>query len=389
MAVDAVITEPSPALPLILPDRPPRRPLAIDLFAGAGGLSLGFVQAGFSIAASVDPDPFAARTQKENLSDPRNPNGILAKFLSEVPASRLATAHRQLGSDRLDVLMGGPPCQGFSRSNMRTRTMDNPKNVLFREFLGMVEALTPRVVVLENVADFARFNDGAVADEIRGVLAAMPIKYDVQHAVLCAADYGVPQRRNRVFFVAVEHGMSFEFPAKLNKPHVKLWDAISDLPRLKNGNQKDVCYYRTEPLTPYQEAVRAGMGRTVANNCVSRNGELVLQRYRYIRPGQNWEAIPDELMTNYAEKQRTHHWIYLRLKEGEPSVTITHFRKSMLIHPRQHRGLSVREAARIQSFPDSFVFHGPLMHQQQQVANAVPPMLARAVAVAVRAALGF
>ena len=114
-------------------------------------------------------------------------------------------------------------------------------------------------------------------------------------------------------------------------------------------------------------------------NYVSRNNDLVIERYKYIGQGQNWSAIPDHLMKNYADKKRCHSGIYKRLKAGEPSVVISNYRKSMLIHPYQHRGISVREAARIQSFPDDFIFKGPISHIQQQIGNAVPPLLAKAI----------
>lgn len=263
-------------------------------------------------------------------------------------------------------------------------------NYLFREFLRHVELLRPRVFILENVADFVKFNKGAVADEITAAFDEMSLDYELMDpAVLCAADYGVPQRRNRVFFVAVEKGISWGFPSPTCITPVTLWEAISDLPELPNGNQQDVCDYATPPSTAYQKLMRISSGDTVANNLVSRNSELIIERYKHISQGDNWEAIPDDLMANYADKSRTHNWIYLRLQEDAPAVTITHFRKSMLIHPRQDRGLSVREAARIQSFKDDFVFCGPLMHQQQQVANAVPPLLAQRIAESVRDALGF
>jgi len=364
-------------------------PVVIDLFAGAGGLSQGFTDAGFRVAAAVESDKWAIMTQTANHAESDEPVDVISIPVQSVPVVRLVDACKTLRVARPDVLMGGPPCQGFSRANMRTRSMENPDNCLFREFLKLVSELRPRVVVLENVADFAKFNGGAVADEIRELLRSMPVQYDLHFEVLCAAHYGVPQRRNRVFFVAVESGLAFSFPEPTHSKPITLWDAISDLPQLPNGNVQDVCKYTLPPQNEYQKAMRANCGETVTNNMVSRNGELVMRRYGHIKQGQNWESIPDELMANYADKSRTHHWIYLRLKQNEPSVTITHFRKSMLIHPNQDRGLSVREAARIQSFRDSFVFCGPLMHQQQQVANAVPPLLAQAVARSVRESLGM
>ena len=364
------------------------KPVAVDLFSGAGGLSEGFVQRGFFAAASVEANRYAAQTQRRNHAyRHRFRTEVISADVRSVPAARLAEICARAGSSRPHVLMGGPPCRGFSRSNRRTRNLDNPENRLFWDFLRLVRELSPLIAVIENVADLVRFENGAVADEIQACLEEM--HYQVHREVLNALRYGVPQRRSRVFFVAVESGMKFAFPEGRNDGEIPVWSAISDLPRLSNGHAVDeVPYGSPQPLSEYQAKRRNGKP-TVKNNMVSRNNDLVIERYKYIPQGGNWEDIPKELMHNYADRTRCHHWIYRRLPEDEASITIMNFRKNMLIHPREHRGLSVREAARIQSFNDGYIFCGPLMHQQQQVANAVPPLLARAVARAVRHALGI
>lgn len=155
----------------------------------------------------------------------------------------------------------------------------------------------------------------------------------------------------------------------------------SDLPRLTSGAAIDELPYGSdEPLSDYQAAMRCQANCIVSGNLVTQNSPLIIQRYRHIKPGQNWEAIPAKLMKNYADCSRCHTGIYYRLKWKRPSKVIGNFRKNMLIHPSQHRGLSVREAARLQSFPDDYVFIGSIGFQQQQVADAVPPLLAQAVA---------
>ena len=388
-AVAPSAKEPELGLNSVSPGYPPRRALLVDVFAGAGGLSQGFLDAGFQLAASVESNTYAAATQRHNHGQRDYPPDIIDEPVEHIPVDRLLASCGRFGALRPDVLVGGPPCQGFSRSNMQTRTLDNPLNHLFRYFLNLVSKLDPRAVVLENVADLTRFDGGSIADEIVLALKQMPRKYSVERELLCAADFGVPQTRNRVFFVAFERGLRFDFGMLEKRTPVTLWQAISDLPDLENGNTVDELPYAQPPQNAYQHAMREHAGLKVTNCLVSRNGELVRKRYRHIRQGENWESIPDELMSNYADKSRTHHWIYLRLKQHDPSVTITHFRKSMLIHPLQDRGLSVREAARIQSFRDDFTFCGPLMHQQQQVANAVPPLMAQAVATALRRTLAF
>jgi len=366
-----------------------QKPVAIDLFSGAGGLSEGFIMAGFHVAASVEKNKFAAETQRYNHArwkqyqtkivndDLRNTAEVIAKLRAE-------------GIEAVDVVVGGPPCQGFSRANMRTRNRDNPDNKLFHQFVSIVDAYKPKVIVLENVADLATFEDGEVADAI--ISAFRRIGYAVDMAMLNTVNFGVPQKRKRVFFIGTRNKIPIEFPnSEITDPtkFISVWEAISDLPHLENGNTLDKMPYRTNAgLTDYQRKMRRKGTTQVLNNMVTRNSNLVIKRYAFIPQGGNWLNIPDELMDNYTNKKRCHQWIYRRLPENEPAVAITNFRKNMLIHPREDRGLSVREAARFQSFPDDFIFFGGIGQQQQQVANAVPPLLAKAVAKSVRRTLG-
>lgn len=161
---------------------------------------------------------------------------------------------------------------------------------------------------------------------------------------------------------------------------VTVKEAIDDLPFLKNGDMIDVAPYTKtyKEAFAYERLMRKG-SKVARQNFVSKNNDLVIQRYHYIGQGQNWRAIPDFLMQNYSNKKRCHSGIYKRLREDAPSVVISNYRKSMLIHPTVDRGISVREAARLQSFPDNFIFDGPISHIQQQIGNAVPPLLAKAV----------
>lgn len=203
--------------------------------------------------------------------------------------------------------------------------------------------------------------------------------YTVSSKVLWASDYGVPQNRNRFFLIGNKNGIKYEFPEPFNY-QVTVKDAIEDLPLLQNGDNYETRPYRlpVSKVSKYAQQMRRNSTEST-QNYVSRNNDLVIKRYSYIKQGENWRAIPDSLMENYADKNRTHSGIYKRLREDSPSVVISNYRKSMLIHPTQDRGLSVREAARIQSFPDDFYFEGPISHIQQQIGNAVPPLLAKAV----------
>jgi DNA (cytosine-5)-methyltransferase 1 len=290
----------------------------------------------------------------------------------------------------IDVVMGGPPCQGFSRANMRTRSSSNPLNKLVSHFIRAVKGLKPHVAVLENVADLEIFQNRRFVEKLKSQFENTG--YQVECRVLTASDFGVPQRRRRFFLIAVRDGLPILFPKATvsQDSYITVWDSISDLPKLTNGNRvDDLAYCRNKHLTHYQIMMRKRTNGKVRNNYVSENSDLVIQRYAYIPQGGNWRDIPDHLMDNYKDKHRCHNYIYRRLREEETSIVITHFRKSMLIHPKQDRGLSVREAARIQSFPDHFIFKGPLISQQQQVANAVPPLLAKAVAQSVKKMLKY
>lgn len=340
----------------------------IDIFSGAGGLSLGAEMAGIQISHAIEINPSAAKTFARNHKDAQVHQGDI----KELNPSTLKGDHKNVF-----VILGGPPCQGFSLSNTRTRNMNNEKNFLFKEFVRFVRELRPIWFVLENVYGLTNIEKGDTRIMIESHFRELG--YEVNSQVLWASDYGVPQKRNRFFMVGNRTGIKFEFPEKQNKI-ITVEDAIGDLPLLANGQSIDKADYTIpyEQASEYAQLMRR-RSDYATQNYVSKNNELVIERYKHIRQGENWRAIPDELMWNYTDKTRTHSGIYKRLKANEPSVVISNYRKSMLIHPTQDRGLSVREAARLQSFPDDFYFEGPISHVQQQIGNAVPPLLAKAV----------
>lgn len=342
----------------------------IDIFSGAGGLSAGAEMAGIVVMCAIEKNKSAADTFARNHPKAK----VINQDIQTVDATDL-----QFEGKAPFIIMGGPPCQGFSLSNTRTRNMENPNNLLFREFVRLVKEINPKWFVFENVWGITNINNGEVMSMIKGCFESLG--YMVTPKVLCASDYGVPQNRERFFMVGNRLGIDFVFPKGEYKGHpISVWDAISDLPRLENGQMLEVGDYALsiEEATEYERLMRRYSQRPT-QNYVSKSNELVIKRYTYIGQGENWRAIPDELMKNYANKQRCHSGIYKRLVADAPSVVISNYRKSMLIHPYQHRGLSVREAARIQSFPDDFYFEGPISHIQQQIGNAVPPLLAKAV----------
>lgn len=339
--------------------------IGIDLFAGAGGLSLGAEMAGINVQIAVENDVYAAQTYQAN-----HPNTVvITKDIKDVNQFEINREGNSL------VLFGGPPCQGFSTSNQKTRNRENPKNWLFQEFIRIAKQLEPDWIVFENVRGIVETEKGffskRISDEFCG------LGYTCTTMVLCASDYGVPQTRSRFFLIGSKHGFTVAVPSPQDET-VTVKDAISDLPSLSNGADIDVLRYRSSSVSEYAKILRKSLTEC-SGHLVTRNSDNIIKRYSYIPEGGNWESIPDELMKNYKDKSRCHTGIYRRLCSDKPAVTVGNYRKSMLVHPWEDRGLSVREAARLQSFPDTYIFCGSIGFQQQQIGNAVPPFLAKAV----------
>ena len=326
--------------------------------------------AGIRISTAIEINPHAAKTFLRNHKGAK----VLQEDIQNIDPKALHGEKKPVF-----VIMGGPPCQGFSMSNTRTRNMKNEKNFLFLEFVRFVEEIRPEWFVLENVWGLTNINEGKIQSMIEDCFRAIDGYDHITSSVLWASDYGVPQNRNRFFMVGNRLGIDFKFPKK-HETKITVEEAIGDLPYLQNGEMVDETPYTLalEKASTYAQLMRKGSD-IARQNYVSRNNDLVVERYKYIGQGQNWRAIPDFLMQNYADKGRCHSGIYKRLRADQPSVVISNYRKSMLIHPYEDRGISVREAARLQSFPDTFIFEGSLMHIQQQIGNAVPPLLAKAV----------
>ena len=339
--------------------------LGIDLFSGAGGLSAGATAAGIQIALAIESDTHAAATYRVN-----HPKVDLL-----VEDIRCLPDLAPIDTSQPTVVFGGPPCQGFSTSNQRTRNLSNPANHLYVDFIRVVRSMRPTYVVFENVRGFLETKGGfffsVVLKELR------QLGYSVTHDILTATDFGVPQRRSRLFIVgSLTKALKLPSPSTTAKTTVS--DALLDLPLLENGATIHETCYRQDPHSDYSRLMRKNSD-VCTNNLVTRNAGYVVDRYKHIPPGGNWRYIPEALMSNYTDRSRCHDGIYHRLSWNCPSIVIGNYRKNMLIHPSAHRGLSVREAARIQSFPDSYLFTGSIGFQQQQVANAVPPLLAQAV----------
>jgi len=348
--------------------------IGVDLFSGAGGMSLGAIGAGVDVQVAIEADRCAAATYAQNHPRIRVLNRRVESVQS-VDVLRLPRKRKQL------IVFGGPPCRGFSTSNQRTRSILNPANWLFAEYLRFIKMVTPHWVVFENVKGILETEGGYFLNRV--IQGLKRIGYAVSVCVLDASRFGVPQKRSRVFVVGSIDGITLQTPKPTFTTPVTVWDAIHDLPILRNGAGINLLPYRCPPKSTFATQMRGGLD-SCANHLVTRSQDYIVNRYKSVPPGGNWSSIPAELMANYANPERCHTGIYRRLEWGGPSVVIGNFRKNMLIHPSQSRGLSVREAARLQSFPDSFTFCGSIGFQQQQVGNAVPPLLAKVVFDAIR-----
>jgi DNA (cytosine-5)-methyltransferase 1 len=344
---------------------------AVDIFSGAGGLSIGACMAGIKPIMAVEFNIHAANTYKRN--HPTIAHNVLQADIKTVEPLKYTTKYPF-------ILFGGPPCQGFSIANTKTRNIDNPNNWMYKEYIRFIEDLEPEWFLFENVVGFRSFGKGIFAKEVEKEL--QQLGYETNSTVLNAANFGVPQKRSRFFIVGHQKskgGIKFDFDKLEKQPIVSVEEALHDLPSLTNGEKLEVSLYKSPPKSNFVRLMRKKK-KKVSQNLVTENKPHIIERYKVIKQGENWEAAKrNGLLDSYSSTKSTHSGIYKRLESDKPSVTIANYRKSMLIHPYEDRGLSLREAARLQSFPDDFIFEGTLSFQQQQVGNAVPPLLAKTI----------
>ena len=362
----------------------------LELCSGPGGLSEGFMSAKykdskFFIAVANDSDENVYHTYTNNH---KNTKFVLGSLVSEKIKKDIEnTISDTVGTSKIDIVIGGPPCQGFSHANKKTRTLSNPLNRLALDFFEMVRRIKPFSFVLENVPGILSMQNGNVMDQIIQNFQSLGYN-NTEYWILNAADYGVPQKRKRVFVVGSKSQKKIIPPKPTHgqtqlERYTTVWDVLSDLPTIPSGHKiSSSIKYRHTAKNSLQKELR-NRSNIVKNHTVTINNDLVIERFKCVPQGGNWQDIPKKKMSRngqYKNMHYTHSGIYRRLSANEPSVTITNFRKSMLIHPTQNRLLSVREAARLQTFPDTFEFHGTLSSMQQQVSDAVPVNLAMAVA---------
>lgn len=350
----------------------------LDLFSGSGGISAGFAQAGFKVVGGIDFDSDSIKTFQRNFSQSI---GICAD-ISEFSRKMILDSFSEVN---VDVIVGGPPCQGFSNANRWQKESDDPRNKLFYEYLKFVKVLEPKVIVIENVRGILSRNNGYAKERILSLVNKLG--YRVSCEVLNSADFGVPQNRYRAFFVGVRDDLTdfeFSFDELKQLPEINVKDAIGELYKFEKLGSKEK-YLKSNPGSHYRKYLRSRNG-LVPNHEVVYPAGLTQKRIGTVPQGGNWEDIPKKLFTNIRDNR--HSSAYKRLCEQDVSVTIdTGNAHSNYFHPIFNRIPTVREAARIQSFQDSFVFEGSRTSQYKQVGNAVPPLLAKALAVEIRKGL--
>jgi DNA (cytosine-5)-methyltransferase 1 len=373
-------------------------PTVLDIFCGAGGMSLGFKNAGCQILGGIDQNKYAVDTHHQNF-----PSAKLKLPAQDIRILR-DLEKLDLKADEVDILVGGPPCQVFSRvgiGKMRKLGRDiesDHRNFLYEEFVRFVAYYKPLCFVMENVDNLA--NKEETLEKIYKDFSGNRRKgypgYKVDYRVLDASEFGVPQKRLRLFIIGIRSDLEVDppFPTKQVNHRVSVGEAIYDLPELQpfvmplktkssGPKQKDMeCTYKCLPQSSYQEKMRRQKkeGEGVWNHLCRSHNDKDIMIFEMLEQGGKYRDLPKEMMRYRVDIFDDK---YKRLIWNEPAWTLTaHMKKDGLayIHPLQHRSISVREAARIQSFPDDFVFYAPMTRMFELVGNSVPPLLAEAVA---------
>ena len=322
-------------------------PTYIDLFSGAGGMSLGFDKSGFKNIFSVDIESSFCETYRTNF-----PNHHLIQkdisFLTEAEIKSLTS------NQEIDVIIGGPPCQGFSMAgNIGRKFIEDSRNQLFKEFARVVEIVRPKYFVMENVARLFTHNKGETKKEIIKIFK--DLGYNIDCKIVNAADFGVPQFRNRVLFIGNRISNFIKFPEKTTEKYVSIKQAIDTLPKLNSGEKSNI-----------------------PNHTAMNHSEQMIHKMSFVSDGGNRSEIPENLRPKSGDVRK-----YVRYKSSEPSFCVTGDMRKVF-HYSQNRALTVRELATIQTFPMDFVFKGTVISQQQQVGNSVPPMLSKEIASAIK-----
>ncbi len=346
------------------------KPKVIDLFAGVGGLSLGFKMAGFEIVLANEFEESIAKSYIYNHPDTE----VIVEDITKLSIKDVFSDYK----DRIDVVIGGPPCQGFSQKGQR-KSINDDRNYLFKQFVEVVKYVQPKYFVMENVPNLLTSEGGYFKEEIKSLFGNLGYKLTTN--ILNAADYGVPQNRRRAIIIGKLGQRSVKDPKK-SCERVTVWEAISDLAYLESGEGLERDTYKLPARTEYQRKMREG-SNWVFNHKATKHSAIALERLRMIPPNKGREVLPKEHLT-----KSIYSGTWSRMIKEEQSVTITtRFdtpSSGKFTHPYLNRAITVREAARIQSFPDSFRFIGNKGSQMKQVGNAVPPILAKEIALTIK-----
>lgn len=341
-------------------------PTVIDLFAGVGGLSLGFIKQGFDITIANEKD--------KNIADSYIYNHKNTKMIQGDITSLDINNIFQKFHNKIDVIIGGPPCQGYSQKGQRKTILDD-RNFLFKYFVNVVKIVNPKYFIMENVPNLLTANNGYFKNEINELF--LNLGYELNFNILNSADYGVPQNRRRAIVIGKYKAKAPDSPKPLGV-RTTIWEAISDLSYLNSGEGSEVQDYRNTPVTSYQKLMRKN-SKVLYNHIATKHSKISLERLALIPPNSGREVLPKHHLT-----KSIYSGTWSRMKSDDLSVTITtRFdtpSSGRFVHPYLNRAITVREAARIQSFPDDFCFIGPKSSQMKQVGNAVPPLMAEELA---------
>lgn len=350
----------------------------LDLFCGAGGFSYGMEKnPDFETLIALDNDPNVKETFQKNMPQA---DVVIGDITDTQIKEEIIEKSKKAG---INMIIGGPPCQGYSMKGKKLGLKD-PRNFLFREYLNLVQALYPDIFVIENVKGLLLTSNGWFKDEI--ITAIGQLGYSVEFGILNAARYGVPQARERAIFICSRHNR-VSLPEPLPEPTVTVRDAIGDLSYLESGEGAFEQEYRIPANGQYQNQMREGSCK-LYNHKASNHKKVAIDKLKMIPPEKGKEFLPEELHGN--QKFKT---TWGRLKWDDVSPTIdTRFDASSNgtnNHPYLNRAITPREAARIQSFDDKFIFYGSKVHIRKQIGNAVPPLLAKAIADQIDRVLDF
>ena len=343
-----------------------------DLFAGVGGLSLGFSQVGFDVVVAIEFDGEIAQAYSRNHPGTE----MINEDITQVDFKELHERFQDI-----DIVVGGPPCQGFSQKGKRM-SINDPRNFLFKRYVDFVEEFSPKYFVIENVPNIITTHNGYFKNEI--IDAFNNLGYEVTCGVLKATDFGVPQDRHRAVFIGQKGELQIGLP-KPNGRHTTVREAIYDLPFIGSGEGTEISHYDKIAFTDYQKLLR-GNCQVLYNHVATKHSQLALYRLSLIPRGKGKEVLPKEHLTKSIYSGT---WGRL-LDDGIAATITTRFdtpSSGRFTHPFLDRCITVREAARLQSFPDDFEIIGTRGSQYKQVGNAVPPMLANIIAEKIKALL--